>query len=67
MRRAGNTTTLQRLTCRGYPSFATEVQEELALQAFFWGLWPLRLREHVRLAEFINGGAEGSRESGGSV
>lgn len=34
---------------RGYPTFHATAQDELALQAFVWGLQPERLQEHLRL------------------
>ncbi|CAI5669130.1 unnamed protein product [Oreochromis niloticus] len=36
--------------CRGYPEFPAAAREELSLHAFLRGLFPERLRQHVRLA-----------------
>lgn len=38
---------IRHLTHSGYPNFVAEVQDELTLQAFLWGLHPSLLREYV--------------------
>ncbi|MGH0182433.1 UNVERIFIED_CONTAM: hypothetical protein FKN15_009574 [Acipenser sinensis] len=37
------------LTRKGYPHFTTEVQEDLAMEAFLWGLTPDAFRRHIWL------------------